>query len=140
MRTCRAPCGRLAPLTLPASGFNSVASAGMLITDQCHQPEPVGASGSYTVTAKLLVSLGAPLHFKAGDLFSPEQPKLLNSNFLSIVPLALMSGLLRVKPAACTRVAVPNRAVAIRVFFMRFSLWNRKPNDALAVDCGSSPQ
>ena len=52
------------------------------------------------MTAKLLVSLGAPLHLSAGDLFSPEQPKPLNSNFLSIVPLALMSGLVRVKPAA----------------------------------------
>src|SRR5829696_3648949 len=100
MRTFFAPAGRLAPLTLPASGLNSVTLAGMLITDQCHQPEPVGASGSYTVTAKLLVSLGAPLHCNAGDLFSPEQPKPLNSNFLSSVEFGLMSGLVSVKPAA----------------------------------------
>src|SRR5512139_3604551 len=79
MRTWRAPAGRLAPLALPASDFSSLTSAGMLITDQCHQPEPVGASGSYTVTAKLLVPLGAPLHWSAGDLFSPAQPKPLNS-------------------------------------------------------------
>src|SRR5215210_38705 len=97
MRTCLAPAGRLAPLTLPASGFNSVTLAGMLITDQCHHPEPVGASGSYTVTAKLLVSLGAPLHLSAGDLFSPEQPKTLASNFLSIMPPGLMSGLSSLK-------------------------------------------
>ena len=80
---------------------SSVTLAGMLTTDQCHQPEPVGASGSYTVTAKLLVSLGAPLHFKAGDLFSPEQPKPLNSNFLSIRALALMSGLAEGEAGAC---------------------------------------
>src|SRR5215218_10428920 len=98
MRTWRAPCGRLALLTLPASGLSSVTLAGMLMTDQCHQPEPVGASGSYTVTAKLLVSLGAPLHFNAGDLFSPEQPKPLNSKLFGIRASACMSGLLNVKP------------------------------------------
>src|SRR5215212_10786655 len=105
MRTCLAPAGKLAPLTLPASAFNSVTLAGMLITDQCHHPEPVGASGSYTLTAKLLVSLGAPLHFSAGDLFSPEQPKPLNSNFLSMVPFGLMSGLVSVNPAAWASIA-----------------------------------
>src|SRR3954470_2802612 len=140
MRTLVAPLGRLAPPVAPAFAASSVVPAGRLITNQCHQPEPVGASGSYTVTAKLLVSLGAPLHFKAGDLFSPEQPKPLNSNFLSIVPLALMSGLSSLKPAAWAMAAAPNRAIAIRVFFMRFSLGNRKPNDALALDCGSSQQ
>ena len=93
----------------------------MLITDQCHQPEPVGASGSYIVTAKLLVSLGAPLHFRAGDLFSPEQPKPLNSNFLSMVELGLISGLLSVKPAAWTREKAAARPVAIRVRFIQVS-------------------
>src|SRR6478735_2906288 len=101
MRTCRAPCGRLALLALPASGFSSVTLAGMLMTDQCHQPEPVGASGSYTVTAKLLVSLGAPLQLRTGDLFSPLQPNTSASNFLSIIESALMSGLSSLKPAAC---------------------------------------
>src|SRR5215218_9408753 len=105
MRTWRAPCGRLALLTLPASGLSSVTLAGMLITDQCHQPEPVGASGSYTVTAKLLVSLGAPLHLSAGDLFSPLQPNTLASNFLSMVPFGLMSGLSSLKPAAWAALA-----------------------------------
>src|SRR5687767_619895 len=104
MRTCLAPGGRFDPLTFPASGFSSITVAGMLITDQCHQPEPVGASGSYTVTAKLLVSLGAPLHFRAGDLFSPEHPNPLNSNFLSIVALALMSGLSSLNAALASEV------------------------------------
>src|SRR3982751_6321702 len=98
MRTCLAPWGRLARLALPASGFNSVTFAGMLITDQCHQPEPVGASGSYTVTAKLFVSFGAPLHFRAGDLFSPLQPNTLASNFLSIIAFGFTSGLWSLKP------------------------------------------
>src|SRR6478609_2934090 len=100
MRTWRAPGGRLALLALPASGFSSFTLAGMLMTDQCHQPEPVGASGSYTVTAKLLVSLGAPLHFSAGDLFSPPQPKTLASKRLAIMASALTSGLCSLKPAA----------------------------------------
>jgi hypothetical protein len=111
----------LAPPTAPASGGSSVTLGGMLTTDQCHQPEPVGASGSYTVTAKLFVFLGAPLHLRAGDLFSPEQPKPLNSNFLSIVALGLMSGLVSVKPAAWASEAAPSRAAASRVFFIPFS-------------------
>src|SRR3954470_7174830 len=111
MRTWRAPCGRLALLALPASGLSSVVLAGMLMTDQCHQPEPVGASGSYTVTAKLLVPLGAPFHASAGDLFSPAQPKPLNSKRWGITPPALMSGLVKVKPvAACATEAAPIRA------------------------------
>src|SRR3954469_17869898 len=115
MRTWRAPGGRLALLALPASDLSSVTLAGMLITDQCHQPEPVGASGSYAVTAKLRVSLGAPLHFSAGDLFSPLQPNTLASNFLSIMELALMSGLSSLKPAAWPApAAVSARPAAIR--------------------------
>jgi hypothetical protein len=33
--------------------------AGMFTTSQCQKPEPVGASGSKQVTAKLLVPAGA---------------------------------------------------------------------------------
>src|SRR5689334_21759687 len=116
MRTCFAPGGRLALLALPASGFSSVTFAGMLITDQCHQPEPVGASGSYTVTAKLLVSLGAPLHLSAGDLISPPQPNTLDSHFLSIIAFGFTSGLVSLKPAACAEpVAARAIAAAIRI-------------------------
>src|SRR5690349_4471280 len=95
----------------------------MSITDQCHHPDPVGASGSYTVTAKLLVSLGAPLHFKAGDLFSPEQPKPLNSNFLSMVPFALMSGLVRVNPAALASGPAVKMAMLNRNCLISFSFF-----------------
>ena len=41
--------------------------AGMLNTTQCQNPLPVGASGSYTVTAKLFVSAGKPLHRRCGE-------------------------------------------------------------------------
>ena len=44
------------------------------MTTQCHHPDPVGASGSYMVTATLLVPAGAPLHLSAGEIFRPLQP------------------------------------------------------------------
>src|ERR1019366_6369883 len=77
VRPCTAPAGNCLPSAAPACLGKAGTRAGMLYPSQCHQPEPVGASGSYTVTAKLLVPLGAPLHFKAGDMFLPLQPKLL---------------------------------------------------------------
>jgi hypothetical protein len=47
----------------------------MFTTSQCQNPDPVGASGSKQVTAKLLVSAGAPDHFRCGGLLPPAQPK-----------------------------------------------------------------
>src|SRR5438105_7956943 len=127
MRTLVAPLGRLAPPTAPALGASSVTLAGMLMTNQCQKPEPVGASGSYTVTAKLLVSFGAPLHLSAGDLFSPEQPNTLASNFLSIVELGLMSGLVSANPAACESGITLARALSSKIFFMWFSFFDDWP-------------
>src|SRR5512133_2152722 len=98
MRTWRAPLGSLAPPAAPASEGNSLTLAGMSITNQCHQPEPVGASGSYTVMAKLFASAGAPLQRSVGDLLSPVQPKPLNSKLLGISASAAKSGLDRTKP------------------------------------------
>lgn len=46
-----APGGSSSPVPLPASLAGSVTEAGMFATGQCQKPEPVGASGSYTVTA-----------------------------------------------------------------------------------------
>src|SRR3984957_11255428 len=60
----------------PASSGIEVVEAGMLKTTQCQKPLPVGASGSYTVIAKLLVSLGAPLQLNDGDALPPLQPKV----------------------------------------------------------------
>src|SRR5512140_337058 len=98
MRTWRAPLGSFAPPAAPASDGSSLTLAGMSITNQCHQPEPVGASGSYTVTAKLFASFGAPLQRSVGDLLSPVQPKPLNSKLLGIRASGAKSGLERLKP------------------------------------------
>jgi hypothetical protein len=46
----------------------------MLNTTQCQKPLPVGASGSYTVMAKLLVLFGAPLQLSDGETLPPLQP------------------------------------------------------------------
>src|SRR5690606_28145139 len=69
----------------------------MSTTIQCHQPEPVGASGSYTVTAKLLVPSGAPLHCKTGDWLLPPQPNMSDSKLAAIAPPAGTSGLVKLK-------------------------------------------
>ena len=49
----------------PACQLSWVTLAGILNTTQCHQPLPVGASGSYMVTAKLLAPVGTPLQPRA---------------------------------------------------------------------------
>src|SRR5260370_24759276 len=43
-------------------------------TTQCQKPEPVGASGSKQVTAKLLVSAGKPDQRSDGEMFPPVMP------------------------------------------------------------------
>src|SRR5258705_2619062 len=43
-------------------------------TTQCQNPEPVGASGSKQVTAKLLVSAGKPDQYSDGEMFPPVMP------------------------------------------------------------------
>src|SRR5664280_780777 len=58
-----------------APAASSLTFDGMFTTSQCQKPEPVGASGSKQVTAKLLVPAGAPLHLRCGDLLPPAQPK-----------------------------------------------------------------
>src|SRR5690606_36396390 len=64
-----APRGRFGPPTAHAPAASSVTSAGMLATVQCQKPDPVGASGSKQVTAKLLVPSGAPDHDSWGEVF-----------------------------------------------------------------------
>ena len=46
-----APSGRPEPVSSPAFSGSSVTVAGMSATAQCQNPDCVGASGSYTVTA-----------------------------------------------------------------------------------------
>src|SRR3954452_23230424 len=69
-----APCGRFSPPSAPAPVGSSVTEAGMLYTAQCQKPEPVGASGSWMVTAKLLVSAGYPDHDRCGETSAPPPP------------------------------------------------------------------
>src|SRR5215469_14468824 len=77
VRLWRVPCGkapsRLAFVAIPD------AEAGILNTTQCHQPEPVGASGSKARTAKLLVPWGAPDQLSSGEALAPLQPNWLNT-------------------------------------------------------------
>src|SRR5262249_25970181 len=75
VRVCKAPCGSLGDLGLPASSPSSVTLAGMFTTSQCQNPLPVGASGSKQVTAKLFVPAGAPDQARCGDRLLPSQPK-----------------------------------------------------------------
>src|ERR1700685_3409274 len=67
---------------------------------QCHQPEPVGASGSYAISAKLFVPAGAFAHSSSGETFSPEQPKLLNEFLSGSAPPSLKSVLVSLNGAA----------------------------------------
>ncbi|MNN76708.1 hypothetical protein D3C81_1931110 [compost metagenome] len=81
----------------PALAGSSLTEAGRSITYQCQKPEPVGASGSYTFTAKPFVPSGAPLQRSTGDWFRPLQPKPSNSKLCAMVLPSAMSGLVRVK-------------------------------------------
>src|ERR1700681_4565704 len=72
---------------------------------QCHQPLPVGASGSCTNRAKLCVPLGARLQLNAGDMFCPVHPNELNTCAAAILRPCAMSGLVSAKPPFCPGVA-----------------------------------
>src|SRR4029077_16663950 len=91
-----APFGISFFFTSAASLGKDVVFGGMLNTTQCHQPLPVGASGSYMVTAKLLVPLGAPFQLRAGERLPPVQPNPLNTCSLAKVPPSLRSALAKV--------------------------------------------
>src|SRR4051812_2278912 len=69
-----APPGNSLPSPAPAG--RSVTVAGRLATAQCQKPDPVGASGSYTVTAKLCVSSGNPDQLSCGETSSPPAPMM----------------------------------------------------------------
>src|SRR5215472_10348993 len=57
----------------------------MLLTTQCHQPLPVGASGSCARSAKLLVPAGGLLQESCGETLPPLQPKPLKTCAAAIV-------------------------------------------------------
>ena len=87
----------------PAPLGSSVTDAGMLATAQCQNPLAVGASGSYTVTAKLLVPSGNPDHDSCGERSSPPAPMTpLTCGVASVSPSA-QSVLVTVKEGTCGR-------------------------------------
>src|SRR5688572_23090137 len=94
------PCGAPPLSGLPAPAGSDAVSAGILKITQCHQPLPVGASGSYTVTAKLFVPFGAWSHRNSGEVLLPLQPNPLNTWSLPMVLLSFTVGLLSRKSAA----------------------------------------
>src|SRR6476619_6872407 len=71
LRSCTAPSGRPDPWSSPAPVGSDVVVTGMFATAQCQNPDAVGASGSKTVTAKLLVPSGKPDHSSCGETSSP---------------------------------------------------------------------
>src|SRR5436305_9564415 len=89
-----APLGRPEP-SVPAAPVSSpVTEAGMPSTIQCQNPEPVGASGSKQVTAKLLVSAGNPDQRSDGEMLPPVMPNPSKTWFSPIVAPSAMSSLL----------------------------------------------
>src|ERR1700755_1007615 len=76
-------------LPSPTPAGRSVTVAGRLATAQCQKPDAVGASGSYTVTAKLFVPSGNPEQDSCGLTSSPPAPVLpLTCGFDSACPSA----------------------------------------------------
>src|SRR6202795_4958923 len=71
-----APAGSLVDFSAPAFARREVVLAGMSSTIQCQKPLPVGASGSYIETMKLLVRLGKPDQDSSGEMsLPPGTPK-----------------------------------------------------------------
>src|SRR5882757_5158427 len=66
------------PLLLPSPtpAGRSVTVAGRLATAQCQNPDAVGASGSYIVTAKLRVVSGNPDQLSCGETSEPPAPMM----------------------------------------------------------------
>src|SRR6478609_6928696 len=111
------PAGMPFAFASPAPFGSDIVPGGRLNTTQCHQPLPVGASGSYIVTAKLLVALGAPLQFNAGEILPPVQPKPLKTCSLAIVAPSFIWGLVRVMLCACAApaAAMPAASAPARI-------------------------
>src|SRR6476659_2571517 len=108
------PCGVAVPSGFPAPAGSEVVSGGILKITQCHHPLPVGASGSYTVTAKLFVPFGARSQRSSGEVFVPLQPKPLNTCSFPMVPLSFTVGLVSLKSAAH---ATPGSTTMVRNTF-----------------------
>src|ERR1700676_2493007 len=72
----------------------------MSSTAQCQNPDPVGASGSYNVKAKLLVPAGAPFHANSGEMFPPLQSIPFRIIVSGTVPPSFSPGIESEKSAA----------------------------------------
>jgi len=87
------PFGQAEPPVPAAPALSLVTDAGMPSTTQCHQPEPVGASGSNKVTAKFLVCAGKPDHDSEGEMFLPVMPNPSKTWFRDIIWVSATSSL-----------------------------------------------
>jgi hypothetical protein len=96
----------------------------MFTAIQCQKPLPVGASGSYMVTAKLLVPAGGFDHFTSGETFCPVQPMMLAMYFGGKVPSA-GNELLEISNADAGAVAAINAAAAMPKHFASIVLASR---------------
>src|SRR5664279_1863393 len=88
-----APFGMSDPSVLPAFCGSDSIEAGILNTAQCHQPLLVGASGSNTVSTKLLVPEGNPCQCSVGERSSPPAFAIPERAHWGNVPPASKSGL-----------------------------------------------
>lgn len=100
----------------------------ILTNVQCHQPLPVGASGSRTVTAKLRVPAGAFFHVSCGETLPPVQPKPVNQCFWASGCPSRISLLLTLNGAAIAPLlTAATIATTIRIpVFIVFSSWGEK--------------
>src|SRR5437764_14023333 len=108
-----APAGMPCFFVSPAPFGSDIVLGGRLNTTQCHQPLPVGASGSYMVIAKLFAPLGAPLQFNAGEILAPVQPKPLKTRSSRILASSFISGLVKVMVCACAKPAAAMLAASV---------------------------
>src|SRR5215213_7663740 len=92
-RACTLPGGSLSLPGWPAPSGTSAVETGMLTTSQCQKPLPVGASGSYMVSARLFASAGTFFHTSGGEIFSPVQPNAFAVCFRGILPSPPTAGL-----------------------------------------------
>src|SRR4029453_15456917 len=92
-----APPGTFGSSLSPAPPGRSVTDAGMFATAQCQKPLAVGASGSYTVTAKLFVPWGKPDQDSRGERSSPPAPMTPLTCGIGMISPSVHSALVTVK-------------------------------------------
>src|SRR6185503_19175369 len=136
-RACTLPGGSLPLPGSPAPSGNSVVETGMLTTSQCQKPLPVGASGSYTVRARLFASAGTSFHTSGGEIFSPVHPKAFAVCFRGIFPSLPIAGLENSKAdAGEARTLIVRTARRPKAFISTYSFGNiADPSGQTAIIC-----